>query len=698
MNILSALFYFAAALAACVSVAATFRARKAPARRTFSIVVLLLAVQSALAGLINSAPSAGAVADWRSWWLVPHALASPAWLLFVLKYSRGNSRISIRKWASVLAALTLLPLASLTLYYDSILLPTQETEADPRNFQIGFGGFLIYLCKTAAAALILIHLERTFRAAVGTMRWRIKYVILGTGTYFVADLYTSSQVLLFRTYPFSFDIITSTALLLAALLFLVGLLRTGLFRVQVYPSEQVLQFSIAGVLIGAYLLLIGVLNKLFAAWQGPDAFALKAFVLLSSLALLAILLVSERSRDRLRRWISRHFHRPFFDYRAVWLSLTQKTANVHDRDALCHTVATWISEQLRVLSTSIWLVEPDTKSIHLAASTGLAATGQQFSGNIADELIGGLQNTDAPFDIDKSSARWAQHLRSCFPDNFPDAGNRVCVPLNAAGRLIGFCTIGDRVNYISLELQELELLKCIGDQVASNLLNLELSTRLLQAKEMEAFQTIAAFFVHDLKNTASTLNLTLQNLPKHFDNPEFRKDALRAIGSSVNHIQDLIGRLTLFRQQLELKRAPTDLNECVRAALATLKQSSAPIRTELATIPPVFADADQLQKVITNLVLNGLEALRGTGEVSISTAQQNGHITLVVTDNGAGMTPEFIATGLFRPFKTTKKGGIGIGMFQTKTIIDAHGGRIQVQSTPAQGTTFTISLPQAPST
>jgi putative PEP-CTERM system histidine kinase len=512
----------------------------------------------------------------------------------------------------------------------------------------------------------------------------------------VVKLYTASQVVLFKAYSFTFDIINTTSLLVASIMFLVGLLRTGLFRVQVYPSEKVLQFSVAGVLVGSYLVLIGIFSKLIAAWEGPEAFALKAFFLLSSLALLGILLVSERSRDKLKRWVSRHFHRPFYDYRTLWLSFTEKTATIVDADTLCRTLAEWLSEHLRVLSTSVWLVDKEAGIIKLAASTAASSHNQQISGSSAADLIQALELKVSPFDVDQTDEPGISTLKTVFSDHFPDAGNRICVPLIAAGRLVGFCTLGDRVNYIPLELQELELLKCVGDQVASNLLNLQLSNRLIQAKEMEAFQTISAFFVHDLKNTASTLNLTLQNLPKHFDNPEFRKDALQAIGKSVNHIRELITRLSLFRQKLELHRAPTDVNKCIEDFLSAHKQIQVPISTDLSTVQPVFADKEQLQKVITNLVLNSVDAIRSNGEIRISTVQQNGSVLLTVSDNGCGMSPEFIARSLFRPFQTTKKGGIGIGMFQSKAIIEAHGGRVEVQSELQKGTTFIISLPAVP--
>jgi signal transduction histidine kinase len=85
--------------------------------------------------------------------------------------------------------------------------------------------------------------------------------------------------------------------------------------------------------------------------------------------------------------------------------------------------------------------------------------------------------------------------------------------------------------------------------------------------------------------------------------------------------------------------------------------------------------------------------VRENGSIKISTKQQNGSVLLAVADNGCGMSPEFVARSLFRPFQTTKKGGIGIGMFQSKAIIEAHGGRVEVESQPNKGTTFTVYLP-----
>src|SRR5207253_2429032 len=115
-------------------------------------------------------------------------------------------------------------------------------------------------------------------------------------------------------------------------------------------------------------------------------------------------------------------------------------------------------------------------------------------------------------------------------------------------------------------IQEFDLLKSVSDQAAASLFNLQLAQRLSQAKQLEAFQSMSTFFVHDLKNTASTLSLMLENLPVHFNDPVFRADALRGITNTVTHITELIGRLRLLRETLALETVESDLNELVQDA------------------------------------------------------------------------------------------------------------------------------------
>ncbi len=684
-------FLVVAGLAAAVALFAFVRDPGTPGHLSFCIGFLVLSAATLLAALSLHAPDHEAALSWHYWRFVPESLIPGLWAYFSVRYARGPRDRNFRRNLVAVGLATVVPLFAVFGFNDSLFSDFEQI-GERWDFQIGPAGYILYLSELLAAGFLLVNLEHTFRAAVGTYRWRIKFIILGVATIFTARVYSCSQVILFHQHWPGFDIVNAAALLIGSAFVLIALSRKDTFKVVIYPSQQVLQFSLTTVLIGAYLLIIGIFSKLLRGWQGTEAFAFKAFLLVLSLASLALFLLSERSRDRLRRFVSRHLNRPIYDYRAVWLTFTERTVSVVSADALNRTLVNWLSEQLHVFSTSVWLADPAIPhTFSLAASTALAeANNRSIS---VPGLSESLVSSPLPFDVDRSTESSAAALKSCFANNFKKAGNRVCVPLAASGHLVGFLTLGDRVNNVPLGQQEFDLLQCIGDQVASNLLNLQLSNRLLQAKEMEAFQTIAAFFIHDLKNTASTLNLTLQNLPRHFDNPEFRKDALKAISKSVAHIQELISRLTLFRQKLELSPSQVDLNKLLESTVGCLA-GQVPVHTQFAPLSLIRADEDQLQKVFTNLLLNAREALKENGEITLSTSQQNGWAIATVSDNGCGMSADFMTQSLFRPFKTTKKGGIGIGMFQTKTIIEAHKGKIEVDSQPGRGTTFRVFLPE----
>jgi putative PEP-CTERM system histidine kinase len=215
-----------------------------------------------------------------------------------------------------------------------------------------------------------------------------------------------------------------------------------------------------------------------------------------------------------------------------------------------------------------------------------------------------------------------------------------------------------------------------------------------RARELAAFRTMSAFFVHDLKNTAASLNLMLKNLPLHFDDPAFRADTLRAIGNTAQRIDEMIARLSALRQRAEIHPVETDLNALVKEVLErTSGISDVELTTDLQPLPRISADPHLIQSVVTNLVLNARDAIGPEGRVRIRTEQQDNRILLSVTDNGCGMTEAYIRNSLFRPFQSTKKKGLGIGLFQSMAIVRAHGGSMQVESEPSRGTTFVVSLP-----
>lgn len=660
--------------------------------------MLVFAAGSACYGFTLNSTDADQIITWQKRALLALAFLPGIWLLFSLTYARGNYREFLTKWNFAIAATFVGPVILAVIFQDDTIVSVgQPEEGSHWHLGLGLPGLLLNLLVLLGFIFVLMNLERTYRASVGTMRWRIKFMVLGLGLIFAAQVYTTSQIMLFRAINLSLPVVNSVALLVGCALILRSLLREGHFNTDVYPSQAVLQNSLTVLLAGIYFLVIGVFARIVAFLGGDASFALKAFIVLVALVLVALVFLSDRVRLRVRRFVSRHFQRPFYDYRTVWWRFTQSTARRVEEGDLCAETVKLVSEIFQALSVTIWLVAENRDKLALAASTSFSpASAESLELSYAEtpEVLKGISAHPDPIDLDAANESWAVALRRLQPDEFRKGGNRVCVPLMAGGELLGLVTLGDRVSGMPFSLQDFDLLKSIGGQIAANLLNIRLSQRLLQAKQFEAFQAMSTFFVHDLKNTASALSLMLQNLPVHFNDPLFREDALRAISRTVTHINDLIGRLSLLRQELTIQPVESDLNQSVSQALKSIPAvQSVELLQELNPLPKIRVDPAQIQNVVTNLVLNAKDAVGAGGRIRVETARQNGWAVLTVADNGCGMNPEFLQRSLFRPFRTTKKNGIGIGMFQCKMIVEAHHGRIEVQSELSKGTIFRVLLP-----
>jgi putative PEP-CTERM system histidine kinase len=689
---------FSAALAAGLLALAVGRFEQHSAPRWFFVAGMgLLSAESIVSGLTQTALLPAQMVHWQSWRLVVVSLLPFAWLGFSLTYARGNYRESLAKWRYVLGVCAIpipIALASKGNLFVSMI---QDPSTHHWMLRLGLAGFVVSLFFLVSVVLVLMNLERTLRASVGTSRWRIKFMILGLGVLFLVRIYTGSQVHLFGSVDLSLQSLNAAALLVACGLLLASLLRAEPFKVDVYPSHAVLQNSLTLILAGIYLVIMGLMAEWVSLFGGGGAFQLKAFLILVSLVLLALLMLSERLRWRIKQLISQHFNRPLYDYRLIWRTFTEGITRRVDPGDLCAAIGKLVSEIFHAQSVTLWLADERKEKLNFAASTSLSAERAvplHLDPADAGGVIAALRNRPEPIDLDASKEIWASALRRCHPSQFPNGGNRFAVSLIAGGEWVGLITLGDRVGGAPFSFQDLDLLQSVGDQAATSILNMQFSLRLIQAKQLEAFQAMSAFFVHDLKNTASMLSLMLQNLPAHYQNPEFREDALRGISRTLAHLNDIIGRLNLLRQELVLRPVDCDLNELI--ALSLKAQEKAPgieLVKELQPLPHLRLDPVQIEKVLTNLMLNARDALGSGGRIRVETSRRNGWAVFAIEDSGCGMSPEFIQDRLFRPFQTTKKNGIGIGMFHCKMIVESHHGQIEVESAPGQGTTFRVLLP-----
>jgi putative PEP-CTERM system histidine kinase len=685
-------------IAACVALALAVRVlfceKASISTLAFVTGLVLLALDSIFGALSATALDSDATQRWYQWRFIVLAFTPSAWLAFSVTYARGNYTAFWRRWLPAVVLLAIALPAVAILFRENLFDSTA-----PSGWRLGNAGRVLHVFLVLSAAVVLMNVERTFRAAVGLMRWQLKFMVIGVATLFLTRVYTSTEFLIFASVKPSLDTLNGLALIVCAAMGFVSQTRAKGFMLELYPSPTLLYRSFAVMLIGGYLLAIGFLAKLIAYFGTSTNFSLQAFLLLLAAVVLGLLSLSDRVRLHVKRFVSLHLKRPVYDVRKIWSLFSSATAGHMDENQLCRATVNWVAETFDVLSVTIWLMPQRDGTLAFGASTSLSDSDAEKlipPREQAAEPLEKLREHAAPIDIDANRQPWLEPFRQCHPAKFSHGGNRICIPVTSANELVAVMMLGDRVAGVPFSIQDLDLLKCVTDQIAGDLVRIRLSRKLLEAKEMQAFQTMATFFVHDLKNTAWTLSLLVENLRAHFERPEFRDEAIRAVGKSVTRINDLIGRIGSLRDELRLTRSRTDANELVETALKECAGlTDVKLVKRLTPLPPVNLDKEQMHKVILNLLVNAREASQPGSEICLATEQCDGYGVIAVQDAGSGMSAAFMKERLFKPFQTTKKKGIGIGMFQSKMIVEAHGGRIEVQSKEGAGTTFRVLLPLA---
>jgi len=181
-------------------------------------------------------------------------------------------------------------------------------------------------------------------------------------------------------------------------------------------------------------------------------------------------------------------------------------------------------------------------------------------------------------------------------------------------------------------------------------------------------------------------------------------DSLEQVAEQAQRASDIIRRTRSFVRKEEGERRPIDVNDAIRGFEDMLRvdarEQGATLDLTLAErLPPVMADVVQIQQVILNLVHNAVEAMAGSDvgprRLAIHTSTlSDGSVEVAVRDTGPGFCAEALAQ-IFDPFFTTKSSGLGMGLTISRSIVEAHGGRLWATSDEGIGTVFRFTLPAA---
>jgi signal transduction histidine kinase len=211
--------------------------------------------------------------------------------------------------------------------------------------------------------------------------------------------------------------------------------------------------------------------------------------------------------------------------------------------------------------------------------------------------------------------------------------------------------------------------------------------------------TLDSVFLHDMKNLEFRLSLLLSNLEEHYGDPDFKRNVVELLQSSLEKVDSVVDRWSAYRDAVLIK-VPLDLNDLVagvtRRARSREDGRQPSIDLRAAPLPSVWGDPNYLSDALLSVIQNALEAAGPSGHVIVSTGAEYrrrlAYAIVTVTDDGPGMTRDFQRTKLFHPFQTTKQRGVGLGLYTARNIVRFHEGQLSVRSAPGQGTTVRISL------
>jgi two-component system sensor histidine kinase HydH len=225
-----------------------------------------------------------------------------------------------------------------------------------------------------------------------------------------------------------------------------------------------------------------------------------------------------------------------------------------------------------------------------------------------------------------------------------------------------------------------------------------LKKEIARSQRLASLGSLAAGVAHEIRNPLSSIKgFATYFRERYRDNPEDEKTAGIMI-QEVDRLNRVISQLLDYARPMTMQRQKTPVQTIIRHALRMIETQAREKRITLqadlpADIPAAGIDPDRMKQVFLNLFLNALGAMEDGGRLSVALAELPGErIRIEIRDTGVGIAPEDLGR-IFDPYFTTKPSGAGLGLAIVQKIVDAHGGEIQVESTPGQGTTVTILLP-----
>ncbi|MEO8779270.1 MAG: XrtA/PEP-CTERM system histidine kinase PrsK [Rhodanobacter sp.] len=616
-----------------------------------------------------------------NWVLLAEVLRYGAWLVFVGALFGSWPMSGLLRGLRVGAHALWIALAIYCLWPALDLMPSTAWLFDVSPPLIGV---------LVLALIGVMFLEQIYRNVEPEQRWALKFLVIALGVMFAYDIFLYSYAVLYRHFNLNAWAARGFINALLVPLLIVAAVRNPEWSLKVGVSRRAVFYSTSLLVVACYIIATAV-GGYYVRLYGGD-WGRVAEITLIFLAVLLMLLIafSGTARSHLRVFLHKNFFSFRHDYRDEWLRLTTTLA------------ASDTELPMRAVRAMAQIMDSPAGALFMRAQAEEFVLEASLNMPVPIDLKFPAQLPALEFMRER---RWIYDLSEPPPQNenrlrappglidLPRAW--LVVPLVLEDRLIGFVVLAQARARRAFDWEDTDLLRAAGSQVAATLAQAADAKRVAEARQFEGFNRLTAFLMHDLKNIAAQQSLMLQNAERHKRNPAFVDDMLTTVGNSVQRISRLLEQLR--GDPAPARHARVQLALVIDRALGECRaQSPQPEYQPAADGLWVRADSDQLASVLGHVIRNAQDAAKEHGHVTLRVGRASAHAVIEIEDDGAGMDEDFIRNRLFQPFFTTKASkGMGIGAYQAREYVHSLGGAMRVNSTPGEGTVFTIQLPLA---
>lgn len=645
-----------------------------------------LACSLALAVSVSWAITAGATGTESAGTYFAESLRNIAWLVVVWMLfetdGRNNSIKAVRPLVIALGAVEIIAGSLLIVLHR----PLSGYLEQDQTFHMMVSFRLLF----TIGGLVLLH--NLYSGASKQARLAMRWPAAGLAVLWIYDLNIYTVAWIAGYWPEGLAALRGLSLAGGAL-FLLPALAKRQEELHFSPSRMVTFQSVALLGIGGYFGVMLLASQLVHL-VGPKYASLFQFGLFIAASTLAVMLVpSKRLRSWVKVMLTKHLFRHRYDYRTEWLRFAGTIGRSGDNALPLEQRAVQAVAQITESPAGLLLVPGDTGDFVLSSSwQWRLADVPAVALDAATARL--LEQTGFIVELDQVRAgkdhRGERDVIPAWLRDDPQAW--VIVPLLHYERLVGLVVLARPANDRALDWEDFDVLRVIGQQLATTLAEHTGQDALAEAARFDEFNRRIAFVMHDIKNLASQFGLLARNAELHADNPEFRADMLVTLRSSADKLNALIARLSRYGAGGGDRAEKCDAGELVERVAQHFAG-----RHQVCVVQQqggeLFLNREAIEQALIHLVQNAIDASdRGT-PVFIDQSTDGLTVTIQIVDSGVGMSPEFVRTRLFKPFVSSKPGGFGIGAFEARELVRAARGRLDVESREGLGTRFIMRLP-----